>query len=71
MKKKATIRKYLGTGMCDLLQPKFVVNNAPSTAMKRNWKKVMMFPEEGSSLGHTRSHNLIMITKRKLLDEEF
>ena len=36
--------------MLDFLQPKLVVKMAPSTAMKRNWKKVMMFPEEGSSL---------------------
>lgn len=49
-KKKATMKKYLGMGIWEGLQPKLVVKMAPSNAMKRNWKKVMMFPEPGSSL---------------------
>ena len=49
-KKKVTSTKYRCTGMCECLEPNPVTNNPLSNAMNKNWKKVMMLPEPGSSL---------------------
>ena len=37
-------------GITGFLKPKWAVNMNPSTAMNRNWQKVMVFTQLGTSL---------------------
>ena len=57
MKNNDTRTMYRRIGMGDGRRPNLVTKIPDSSEMKRNWKKVMIFPELGSSLMEGRKED--------------